>query len=346
MIVKNAKEIARQWVIAEAAQIPGFRGASFHGSIIDLPDDTSLPANSDVDIMLVLEDPGLQTKLGKIHYRGVLLEVSYLPADQIQSAGQVLGVSHLAGSLRAPGIIWDPSGQLTRLQAAVSKDFASRRWVYRRCAHARDKVLMNLQGLSETEPFHDQVNHWLFGAGVTTHILLVAGLKNPTVRKRYVAVRQLLIDYGRFDFYNTLLEMLGCAQISRARVERHLTALAVVFDAAKTVIRTPFSFAFDISDIARPVAIDGSRELIERGYHREAVFWMAATYTRCQKVLYHDAPPALQEEFRPGYMQLLADLDITSFADLQQRCQQVKDLLPRIWEVAEAIITANPEIRD
>jgi hypothetical protein len=61
------------------------------------------------------------------------------------------------------------------------------------------------------------VTAWLFATGVTTHVLLVAGLKNPTVRQRYVATRELLADYGRVDFYETLLELLGCAQMSRAR---------------------------------------------------------------------------------------------------------------------------------
>jgi hypothetical protein len=59
-----------------------------------------------------------------------------------------------------------------------------------------------------------------------------------------------------------------------------------VFDTAKAVIKTPFSFASDISDAAGPIAIDGSRELIERGLHREAVFWIVVTYSRCQKVLF------------------------------------------------------------
>jgi hypothetical protein len=175
-------------------------------------------------------------------------------------------------------------------------------------------------------------------------VLLVAGLKNPTVRKRYVAVRELLADYGHSDFYDTLLEMLGSAHMSRARVEHHLAALATAFDAVASVLRTPLSFASDITGIARPTAIEGSRAMIERGNHREAVFWMVATYSRCQNVLYHDAPVGLQEKFTPGYRQLLADLGITSFADLQQRSQQVKALLPHVWEVAEAIIAANPEI--
>jgi hypothetical protein len=134
--------------------------------------------------------------------------------------------------------------------------------------------------------------------------------------------------------------------MSRGQVEEHLAALTEVFDVAKTVIKTPFPFAADISDIARPVAIDGSREMIERGDHREAIFWMVATYSRCQQVLYQDASVELQEQFTPGYWRLLGDLGITSFADLRQRGEQVKAFLPRLWEVAECILEANPEIED
>ena len=344
MIVKHAKDVARQWVIEEASQAPGFWGAFYHGSTNWLPDDATLPATSDVDVMVVLAGPNPPNKLGKFIYKDVMLEVSYLPSDQVQSPYLILGQSHMAGSFRASSIILDPSGQLTKLQAAVSRDYAKRRWVYKRCEHARDKVLNNLQGLNESAPFHDQVVHWLFATGVTTHVLLVAGLKNPTVRRRYVAVRELLADYAHLDFYNTLLEISGCAQMSPVRVEQHLAALADVFDVARTVIKTPFFFASDISDIARPIAIDGSREMIERGNHREAIFWLVATYSRCQKVLYHDAPVEMQDRFSPGYRQLLGDLGITSFADLQQRGEQVKELLPRVWEIAEAIMAANPEV--
>lgn len=344
MIVKHAKDVARQWVIEEASQTPGFHGAFYHGSSNWLPDDAVLPATSDVDIMVVLAGPDLPNKPGTFIYRGVLLEVGYLPIDQLHSSDMILGVSHLAGSFRSSSIIVDTSGHLTKLQEVVSRDYAKHHWVYKRCEHARGKVMMNLQRLDESRPLHDQVVHWLFGTGVSTHILLVAGLKNPTVRKRYVAVRELLEDYGHLNFYETLLEVLGCAQMSRMRVEDHLAALAEVFDAAKAVVKSPFFFASDISDIARPVVIDGSRELIADGYHREAIFWMVATYTRCQQVLYHDAPVEIQDRFSSGYRQLLGDLGITSFADIQQRSEQVKAMLPRIWVVAEAIMAANPEI--
>ena len=73
---------------------------------------------------------------------------------------------------------------------------------------------------------------------------------------------------------------------------------------------------------------------------------MVATYSRCQKVLQHDGSAEMRDKFAPGYRQLLGDLGIMSFADLQQRGEQVKGLLPRIWEVTEAIMAANPGIED
>jgi hypothetical protein len=190
------------------------------------------------------------------------------------------------------------------------------------------------------------VSCWLFGTGVTTHVLLVAGLKNPTVRRRYLAARELLAEYGRLEFYEPLIQLLGCAQMSAACAEHHLVALTDVFDAARSVLKTPFPFAADISDTARPIAIDGSQELIERGFHREAIFWIVATWSRCQQVLINDAPAEMQDRSDAGFRQLLADLGIASPTDLQQRGEQVRQFLPRVWETAEAIMAANPGIED
>jgi hypothetical protein len=346
MNVTQARAVARQWVLEEASPAPGFAGAIFHGSSNWLPGDAPLPATSDLDLFVAHADANPPPKPGKFVYRGVILDVSSLPVDQLRSPSMVLGRYHLAGSFRTSSVIADPSGRLTSLQAAVASDYAKRPWVAQRCEDARDNVLRHLESLREGEPFHDQVTAWLFATGVTTHILLVAGLENPTVRRRYLAAEDLLADYHRLDFYETLLASLGCAQIGRIQVEQHLAALTDAFDAAKAVVKTPFFFASDISDLGRPIAIDGSRELIADGHHREAVFWIVATYARCQKIIYHDAPPAMRHRFDPGFRHLLGDLGITSFADLQERGEQVLSLLPHVSAVASAIMAANPAIED
>lgn len=346
MLVREAKEVARQWVFEEAGRLPSFYGAFFSGSINWLPDSADFSISSDVDIGIVLAGSNPPDSPGKILYRDVILDASYLQNRQFESPDLILSDYHKAGAFRTPSVILDPSGQLTEFQMAVSKQYAKRHWVYRRCKHAMNHALRYAQSLTESTSFHDQVLAWIFATGVTTHVLLTAGLKNPTVRKRYLAVRELLVEYGHLEFYETILEMLGCVGISRARVEHHLIALIDVFDAAKAVVKTPFSYSSDISETARPIAIDGSRELIESGNHREALFWMVVTYARCQKVLYHDATVELRKRFSPGFHELLTDLGITSYDDLQQRTKRIKDFVPRVWRVAEAIMTANPAIED
>ena len=344
MILRDAKNVARQWVDQEVSKAPGFRGAFFHGSANWLSDQADLPSTSDLDVMVVFDEDAASIRTGKLVHGDVLLEISRFSSEQLRSPEVVLSDYRLAGSFHVASVIADPSGQLSDLQAAVAKDYAKRSWVRARCEHARDNVLKHLGSSNESAPFHDQVTAWLFGTGVTTHVLLVAGLKNPTVRSRYQAARELLADYGRLDFYETFLGLLGCAQISRTHVENHFDAMTDAFDAAKIAIKTPFFFASDITDIARPVAIDGTRELIERGFHREAVFWLVATYSRCQQVFYQDASNEIQQRFDRGYRDLLADLGIDSPEDLAPRSQQVREFLLQLMEVSEAIMDANPEI--
>jgi hypothetical protein len=254
-------------------------------------------------------------------------------------------ITHLAGAFRTPSVIVDPSGELTALQNAVAPEYARPSWVRRRCKHAADAVRTWARALDRAMPLHDQVTVCVFAAGVTTHVLLVAGLHNPTVRRRYAAVCEALAEYGRLDFHERLLALLGCAQMDRQRVEHHLAAVTTAFDAATVAIKTPYRFGSDISDVARRISIDGSRELIELGLHREAIFWIAATYSRCRAIFAVDAPDLLVR-FDDGYGALLADLGIGSFPDRQTRCEKVEAFLPELWPVVEEILSANHGIHD
>ena len=44
--------------------------------------------------------------------------------------------------------------------------------------------------------------------------------------------------------------------------------------------------------------------------------------------------------------ELLGDLGIASYVDLQRRGERVEAFLPRVWEITEAIMVANPGIED
>jgi hypothetical protein len=344
MKVSEARELASRWVDRRAGAIPGFAGAFLSGSVVWLPAGDELPASSDVDVMVVTARHPPPPKLGKLPYGGVLVEVSFLSVEQLGSSERVLGSYYLAGSFRTDTVLADPTGRLAEVRAVVAGEWAALAWVRRRCQDAERRILDGLARLDPAQPAHDQVTTWLFATGMTTVVLLTAGLRNPTVRLRYLAVRELLHDYGRPEFHLELLRQLGCDGLTSARVARHLEAMTTAFDATAAVARTRFPFAADITAAARPVAVDGSRELINRGHHHEAVFWIVATYTRCLKLLHADAP-ALAPTVEPGFRPLLADLGISSPSDLPHRAHQLRAFLPELTEVRDAILAANPAIR-
>lgn len=335
MRIEQARQVARQWVLEEGAKLPGFGGAFLTGSVLWADPGDELAVSSDVDVMVVADPAARIGHIGKFHYEGVLLEVSSMVAPR--SVHDVLSDYHLAGSLHLPGLLADPTGRLSEIHRVVARDFAERPWVLARCTDAMDRVRGWINGIDESATLPAQVTSWLFGTGVTTHVLLVAGLRNPTVRRRYAAVRDLLAEHGRLEYHESLLDLLGCAHLSRAQVEGHLAMLEKVFDATAPLRVPAYRFDTDLSPVARPAAIDGTRELIAAGLHREAVFWLVATYARCldKRAL------AGERGFEDGFGELLADLGVATPADRRRRADRVLAALPGLWQTATTLLSAS-----
>ena len=343
MRVHEVKAAAREWVLEHGSKTPGFVGAYIAGSANAMPDDAEYPYTSDLDIMLVLEDPGEALKPGKFIYRGALLEASYLARSALGSPEEVLESVVFGGALRAPGIVLDPTGLLTSLHAVVSREYVRRKWVRARCERTMER-LVGARGLAESAPLHDQVTAAAFTAGIMCYPPLAAALRDLTVRKRYVASREVLGKYGMPEVHEELLAVAGCAGMERGRVEHHLEGMTQAFDEAKRVRKTPYRFGSDISDAARPISVGGSRELIERGLHREAVFWLVATHCRCRHIFAADAPELLGR-FDPMLLELAADVGIDTFERRRARFREIAAYLPRLRKVTEEIMQANREIQ-
>ncbi|MEV4839932.1 hypothetical protein AB0K05_35885 [Nonomuraea sp. NPDC049486] len=328
MRVGEAVDTARRWVRDEGARLPGFGGAFLTGSALWAPPGSALPPHSDVDVMVVLDEPAGHGR--KVRYGGALLDVSFLPATRVESAEAVLRDYHLAGAFHRPGVLADPTGRLRDLGREVSRRFAGRRWVLARCDHALETVRARLAGAGSPGPLPGQVNAWLFGTGVTAHVLLVAGLRNPTVRRRYAATRELLDGRGLADHHEHLLDLLGCATMTPGRVRRHLDGLERLFDTAARVDAPAYRFDSDITAAARPIAVGGSRALVDAGLHREAVFWLAATYARCLLKLAAAGRPAPED----ALLELLSDLGADTPAARQARAATVLAALPSLRRTA------------
>lgn len=344
MRVADAKRAAIRWVDEVASGLEGFEGAFLHGSINWMGDDDLFPATSDVDVGVVLAAGAPTPKLGKALCDGVIVEGAAIERSRVGSAEQLLADGKLGHSFRTPSVIADPTGHLARVQSQVSRAFAERRWVLARCESASVHAKRYARQLDADLPLHVHVICWLFAEGNLTHVLLAAGLRNPTVRRRYSEVRKLLVAYGRPDVHEVLLARLGCGAISPGRVREHLDRMTRAFDDAAGVIRSDFPFRSDLSAAARPVAVDGSRELIERGEHREAVFWIAVTYARCMDVLHTDASPSARVEHAPGFETLLLELGVPGPAEMRARARGLEAFLPELMQLAVELVDHNRDL--
>lgn len=334
MLVSQARATAKNWVATEGAYLPGFAGAFLQGSVLWAAEDARHPPDSDVDVMVVVDSAELPSAPGKFLYDGILLEASVMNTEQVRTPETVLSDYHLAGNMYLPGILADPTGHLTALRTKVTRHFADERWILARCEDAMNRVRRWLTSIDPSAPLPDQVTSWLFGTGVMTHVLLVAGLRNPTVRRRYAAVRDLLHRNKRLDYHEVLLTHLGAVDLSAADVRDHLRALETVFDAAKTV-DSPYRFSADITHITRPIAINGSHDLIEAGLHREAMFWITATYCRCLTKL--SLAGAATAPFTDRFHALLTDLGAQTPQARHQKAAEALAALPGLWTTALAL---------
>ncbi|MEV0406763.1 hypothetical protein [Actinoallomurus sp. NPDC050550] len=313
-------------------------GAYLIGSTATASSDLELPATSDLDVMVVVSDDIPPPKPGKVDIGEAVIEVSFVARSSLLPPERAITDYHLAHGLRHDSILLEGDGWLRRLHEQVAATFTDPRFVTARCENAHRKIKTLLGGLDPATPWHQRVSSWLFGTGVMTHVILVAALRNPTVRVRYVAARSVLHDHGLEDVYGWLLRSLGCETISPEQANTHLALLAQTFDQAAKVATTPFPFSSDITTAGRRLAIDGSQELIDRGDHREAEFWMVATMARCVAILTADGTPRQRADAEGHLNHLLGDLGITGQADLRRRARDVLDYLPTLMETADTIV--------
>ncbi len=339
LTIKDVKDAAADWLARNGAALPGFAGAFITGSANWRPDDAPYSLTSDVDIMIVHDGTQEPGTLGKFMHRNVLVDVGAIEMERIDAPEKVLRHHGIAGNFARDCVLADPTGWLTELQSAVSRDFAKREWVLARIEDARAlSVDYYLRSLASAQPEYEQVTSVVSGTAICSDLLLTAGLANTTIRTKHAAVRELLQSTGRLDVYELLLEMFGCADMSADRVSHHLDQLERAFDAASEIDSSGYRFASDISQMARPIAIDGSRELIEQGHHRDAVFYIVLTFARCMNVFEEYGAGETPEQHVVAFGQLLADLGIDSFEARKSRAVEVEKKLPAIRKIAESMV--------
>ncbi|MDQ2683763.1 MAG: hypothetical protein M3Y37_09580, partial [Chloroflexota bacterium] len=299
---------------------------------------------SDVDV-LVVPHPGAEVPARAKHVEaGLALDVSTIDRSELEPADRILGTYHLAGSLRsARSILYDPQGWLTNNQRMVEAGFDDPRWVRTRYEGAIRRIESNLRHLETAESLEARVIGWLFAAGITTHVLLVAGLRNPTVRSRYVATRSMLAELGHPEMYAPLIDLLDPPKCGPTWVGMYIDSLEIVFDRARHLRKTWFHFAPDISQSGRVGEIDAARELVRAGHHREAMFWIGVTAARCTLILNTDVDDSPGARHNKLLAELAYGFRIKHEDHVANRADELRSMIPRLRADAEALIADRQE---
>ena len=343
MLAKRAREMAQEWTDKNAQQIPGCLGVVLHGSINWMDDEEVLAASSDLDLLLVME-PGISLPhRQKFRYRRLMLELSPIPLSDLQPPDTVLRTHYLAGSFFGETVLWDASGYLQELQNIVTVHYPERRWVEQRCQSVTAKIRAGFPADPQW-PLHRILTAWMFAAGLCSHVILVAGLGNPTVRRRLAASQLLLQRLDRLDIQEELLGLFHAGELTPTQIAQHTKNLSRLFAEAIPLVHDGYPFAADITPSGRDIAITGTQEMVQQGLHRETVFWLGASLARCLQVVTEQGTLPQRQQGVALANDFLSDLGVNTESALRQAHTSVLEALPRIEQHGQWIMDHHPGI--
>ena len=347
MNVRQVIQLAKEWVELHGQQMPGFCGAYLTGGINAMPPHAPFPSYRDVDVIIVLEEGGKGSQENlELEYKGLILECGFKGLAEYESPESVLANPHLAPNLVVDSILSDPTGLLTRTHQVVAKEFARRQWVVARSDYEKNRTLGHLEQLRQaSSPFEVLTQFWWF-ANFLSGLIAVASLETPTHRKALVLLKELLQPQDRLDLHEELLSVLGFADLSQVKVASYLQECAAAFDRAVAVKQTPFPWDIKLHPHVRPYAIEGTQEMINEGYHREAVFWIEPFWVLSLVAIQNDASEEEKLRFQAAFGRFLGDLGLRTPADWQFRQEKARELTEDAFRVADEIIDGHPNIVD
>jgi hypothetical protein len=341
MNVSQVIEIAKAWVEEEAGQVPGFCGAYLAGSLSQERKDSPFPAHSDVDIYVVVKDVSqIPVRKTKRSYKGILVDSEFQSVEEYRSPEVVLSSPEYAPNIVAGRILSDPMGLLSELRQIVEQKYANQTWVQARCQWEKRLVEEYLAKIEPESTCGDMFEHLIWVVLGLGGLVAVAHLRPPTVRKCLVLTQELLQDQGRLDLHQAILRAWGCARFERSDVERCLEECITAFNRAVQVIRTPF---YGIHQDAYPYLVEGSREMIDAGHHREAMFWIMLMHSLSNRAIQRDAPEGEKHSSRAGLDQVLNRLGLGTVGERHSRLQLLQGVKEEVFNLADQVVQRYSE---
>lgn len=336
--VSDIIQCVRLWVTSQSTHLPEFCGAHLVGSITRMSPETVFPLYRDVDLIIVVREGAYERPNPEdLAYDGMILEVGYRNLEEYASPERVLAHPEHANISYSP-ILADPLGLLAHLQQDVARAFARPEWVRARCTAAREQAEQAvLAMLAASGPDEAVPPMWGMLASLA-EMLAVARLRAGTHRRAMTLLKDELQAQGRLDLHEEALAILGSGQMSRVRIEGYLHEAAVLFDRALEVKASPGPYTFKLHPFVRPYLVEGAREMIDEGHHREAFYWVLAMHSIAVDTLGRDAPGDERPEYAARTGRMLAEMGWLTPEQCRVQALRAQALADEISTIAEHIV--------
>jgi hypothetical protein len=339
----EARSIAERWVAEEVARSPGEVLCVFtHGSINWMADAEPFPASSDLDLVVVVPklDPARHRPC-KRPYAGLAVEAFYVPREWLVSAEVVLADYRLAPNVVSGKVLFDPDRIVDGLRAAVAPEFARRPWVRLRCLSVRDQALSVIAAFEPSDSLIHVNGVTCLAVRAMAQMALLADLRNPTVKKALVKVRDVLAAYGLAEEHQELLRLLGFAELDDETILRASFHCRQTLDVACDWMRTPFMGDNCVTVHSRPSLDVDVPASVAEGTGREIFLWVESLYAHAMIAIVNDAPPAVMAATRQVYLGDMARIRSATPAEARARMLACRPALERMVGVCDDIVARN-----
>ncbi len=355
MRVSEVKEKVREWTEKKSEEEEGLIGAHFLGSINSMSQESEFPNDVDVDLALVIDRepgdvevslpyPGLLRENEELSYEGTMLEVVYLSKSVYESVEEILSNPTLACEIERGTILWDTDGYLAGRKTEVSTEFSKEQWVSKRLEFEKALLYGSLQKMEASRTGAEAAFCLAWGGIFMAGAVAVAHLAPPTHRRGLVVMRELLQSEGGMELYEEVLGVLGFGGLGRDRVGEFCDTLTRGFDIASPFEFNTTPFSFKLQPHLRPYIIDSTMEMIERGDHREAMFWITVASFVCLLAIQAHGTEQEKNNFGNEFAELVSALELESKEKIAARIERARRMAGDVIAFCEAQVSEGAEL--
>jgi hypothetical protein len=343
MNVEEVRSIAKQWVAEETARSPGeVLGAFTYGSINWMADENPFPPSSDLDLVVVVPtvDP-VRHRVCKRSFGGIAVEAFYVPRERLLSAEALLADFAFGPNLVHAKVLFDPHRIVEGLRAVMVPEFARRHWVRQRCRSLRDWALPVIAEFEQSDRLFYLNAVTCLAVKAMAQMALSADLRNPTVKKALVKVRDVLVAYDLAEEHQWLLRLLGAAELDDETILRAASNCRQTLDQACTWYKTPFIGDNCVTVHSRPSLEVDVPACVAGGRGREIFLWVASLHAHAIIALENDAPAEVLAAARQVYVGDMAAIQAATPAEARARMLACRPALERMLDLCDDIVTRN-----